>query len=108
MMHDIGKIGVLDSILKKPAELTEEEHDIMKKHSGEGWAIVRLFPRFDHVSYFVLHHHAGYDGKSYPGGLRGSEIPLGARIIAVIDDFDAMVSSRPNRRGLPVKEVLRP
>lgn len=107
LLHDIGKIGVPDSILKKPAKLTEEEYELMKKHPEYGWAIVRLFPGFEHISHFVLHHHESYDGKGYPAGLRGSEIPLGARIIAVIDSFDAMVSSRPYRRGLPVEEALR-
>ena len=106
-LHDIGKIGIPDAILKKPAKLTTEEYDLMKKHPEYGWAIVRLFPHFEHVSHFVLHHHESYDGKGYPGGLRGSEIPLGARIIAVIDSFDAMVSSRPYRAGLPVEEALR-
>jgi HD-GYP domain-containing protein (c-di-GMP phosphodiesterase class II) len=107
LLHDIGKIGVPDSILKKPAKLTEEEYDLMKKHPEYGWAIVRLFPHFEHVGYFVLHHHESFDGKGYSGGLRGSEIPLGARIISVIDAFDAMVSSRPYRMGLPLEEALR-
>jgi HD-GYP domain-containing protein (c-di-GMP phosphodiesterase class II) len=107
LLHDIGKIGVPDSILKKPAKLTDEEYALMKKHPEYGWAIVRLFPCFEHVCYFVLHHHESFDGKGYPGGLQGSEIPLGARIIAVIDSFDAMVSSRPYRRGLPLEEALR-
>ncbi len=107
LLHDIGKIGVPDSILKKPAKLTEEEYDLMKKHPEYGWAIVRLFPSFEHVSHFVLHHHESWDGGGYPGGLKGTEIPLGARIISVIDSFDAMVSSRPYRKGLPVEEALR-
>jgi HD-GYP domain-containing protein (c-di-GMP phosphodiesterase class II) len=107
LLHDIGKIGVPDSILKKPAKLTEDEYGLMKKHPEYGWAIVRLFPQFEHVSYYVLHHHESYDGKGYPGGLRGTEIPLGARIISVIDSFDAMVSSRPYRKGLPTEEALR-
>jgi HD-GYP domain-containing protein (c-di-GMP phosphodiesterase class II) len=107
LLHDIGKIGVPDSILKKPARLTEDEYGLMKKHPEYGWAIVRMFPQFEHVSYYVLHHHESYDGKGYPGGLRGTEIPLGARIISVIDSFDAMVSSRPYRKGLPVEEAIR-
>jgi len=77
LLHDIGKIGVPDSILKKPAKLTAEEYDLMKKHPEYGWAIVRLFPNFEHVSHFVLHHHESFDGKGYPGNLRGTEIPLG-------------------------------
>ncbi len=107
LLHDIGKIGVPDSILKKPTKLTEEEYDLMKKHPEYGWAIVRLFPSFEHVGHFVLHHHESWDGGGYPGGLKGTEIPLGARIISVIDSFDAMVSSRPYRKGMPVEEALR-
>lgn len=107
LLHDIGKIGVPDSILKKPAKLTEDEYELMKKHPEYGWAIVRLFPSFEHVSHFVLHHHESWDGKGYPGGLKGTEIPMGARIISVIDSFDAMVSSRPYRSGLPLEEAIR-
>jgi HD-GYP domain-containing protein (c-di-GMP phosphodiesterase class II) len=107
LLHDIGKIGVPDSILRKPAKLTAEEYELMKKHPEYGWAIVRLLPGFERVGHFILHHHESFDGKGYPGGLQGPEIPLGARIISVIDAFDAMVSSRPYRHGLPVEEALR-
>lgn len=107
LLHDIGKIGVPDAILRKPDRLTEQEYNLMKKHPEYGWAVIRLFPGFERISHFILHHHESYDGKGYPGGLRGSEIPLGARIISVIDSFDAMVSSRPYRQGLPIEEAMR-
>ncbi len=107
LLHDMGKIGVPDSILRKPGKLTKEEYDLMKKHPEYGWGVVRMFPGFESVSHFILHHHESFDGKGYPGGLKSSEIPVGARIISVIDAFDAMVSSRPYRQGLPVEEALR-
>jgi HD-GYP domain-containing protein (c-di-GMP phosphodiesterase class II) len=107
LLHDIGKIGVPDSILRKPDKLTAEEYEMMKKHPEYSWAIVRLFPGLERASMFVLHHHESFDGKGYPGKLKESEIPIGARMVAVIDSFDAMVSSRPYRKGLPVEEALR-
>jgi len=107
LLHDIGKMGVRDSILRKPDKLTKEEYEVMKKHPEYSWAIVRLFPDFDRASMFVLHHHESYDGKGYPGHLKATEIPIGARLVAVIDSFDAMVSSRPYREGLPLEEALR-
>ena len=107
LLHDIGKMGVPDSILRKPDKLTKEEYEVMKKHPEYSWAIVRLFPDFDRASMFVLHHHESYDGKGYPGNLKATEIPIGARLVAVIDSFDAMVSSRPYREGLPLEEALR-
>jgi HD-GYP domain-containing protein (c-di-GMP phosphodiesterase class II) len=107
LLHDIGKIGVPDAILRKPGRLEPDEYNLMKKHPEYGWAIVRLFPKFERIGHFILHHHESFDGKGYPGGLKGSEIPIGSRIIAVIDSFDAMVSSRPYRQGLPFDEALR-
>jgi HD-GYP domain-containing protein (c-di-GMP phosphodiesterase class II) len=107
ILHDIGKIGVPDAILRKPAKLTEEEYAIIKKHPEYGWAVLRAVPGFERVSLFVLHHHEAFDGKGYPAGLRGDEIPIGSRIVAVMDSFDAMVSSRPYRKGMPLEEAIR-
>ncbi|MGH9534783.1 MAG: HD-GYP domain-containing protein [Terriglobales bacterium] len=107
LLHDIGKMGVPDAILQKPGALTDEEYALLKRHSEYGWAILRLIPGFEAVSHFVLHHHERMDGRGYPAGLRGEEIPMGARVIAVIDAFDAMVSDRPYRRGLGGEEALR-
>ena len=106
LLHDIGKMGIPDSVLKSPAKLTEEEWALMKKHPEYGWAIVRLFPEFERASLFVLHHHERYAGGGYPAGLIGTEIPVGARIVAVIDAFDAMTSNRPYRQGLPFDEAI--
>jgi HD-GYP domain-containing protein (c-di-GMP phosphodiesterase class II) len=107
ILHDIGKIGVPDAILRKPAKLTEEEYAVIKKHPEYGWAVLRAVPGFERVSLFVLHHHEAFDGKGYPAGLRGEEIPIGSRIVSVMDSFDAMVSSRPYRKGLPLEEAIR-
>lgn len=107
ILHDIGKIGVPDAVLRKPGALNAEEYEQLKKHSEFGWAITRHYPGLERVSHFILHHHERVDGKGYPGGLRAGEIPPGALVIAVIDAFDAMVSSRPYRKGLPVAEALR-
>ncbi len=107
LLHDIGKVGIPDAILRKPARLTEEEYTLMKKHPEYGWAVLRLLPGFEQASLFVLHHHENYNGKGYPAGLGGTEIPIGARIVSVIDAFDAMVSSRPYRQGMPSEEAVR-
>ena len=107
LLHDIGKIGIPDAILNKPARLTDDEYDRMKKHPEYGWAVLRQIPGLDRASLLVLHHHEAFDGKGYPAGLQGQEIPVGSRIVSVIDAFDAMVSSRPYRRGLPIEEAER-
>ncbi len=107
LLHDIGKVGLPDAILDKPGKLTDEEYEQIKKHCDYGWAILRLLPGFERIGLLVLHHHERIDGRGYPAGLQGEEIPLGARIVAVVDAFDAMVSDRPYRAGLPVEEALR-
>jgi putative nucleotidyltransferase with HDIG domain len=107
LLHDIGKIGISDAILNKPAKLTAEEYELMKKHPEFGWAVLRQVPGMERASLIILHHHESYDGKGYPGGLKGEEIPIGSRIVSVIDAFDAMVSSRPYRQGLPFEEAER-
>ena len=107
LLHDIGKIGIPDSILNKPAKLTDEEYAVMKKHPEYGWAVLRHVPGMERASLMILHHHESFDGKGYPAGLKGDEIPIGSRIVSVIDAFDAMVSWRPYRKGLPVEEAER-
>ncbi len=107
LLHDIGKIGIPDAILNKPSRLTDEEYELMKKHPEYGWIVLRGLPGFERVSLLILHHHESFDGKGYPGGLAGEEIPMGSRIVSVIDAFDAMVSSRPYRQGLPLEEAAR-
>jgi|SRR5580700_4132082 HD-GYP domain-containing protein (c-di-GMP phosphodiesterase class II) len=107
LLHDIGKIGVPDAILKKQGRLTDEERDLMNKHPEYSWSILRLFPGLDKASLFALHHHESYDGKGYPGGLKGDEIPIGSRIVSVIDAYDAMISNRCYRKGIPHEEAVR-
>jgi HD-GYP domain-containing protein (c-di-GMP phosphodiesterase class II) len=107
LLHDIGKVGIPDAILKKPAKLDTDEYALMKKHPEYGWAVVRMLPGFERASLDILHHHESVDGKGYPAGLKGTEIPIVSRIVCVIDAFDAMVSSRPYRAGLSVEEGAR-
>jgi putative two-component system response regulator len=107
ILHDIGKIGVPDRILQKQGPLTPREQQQMNRHPEYGWAILRLFPGFELASLFALHHHERFDGRGYPGGLRGDGIPTGARIVAIVDAFDAMVSDRCYRKGLGLDEAAR-
>jgi HD-GYP domain-containing protein (c-di-GMP phosphodiesterase class II) len=107
ILHDIGKNGVPEAILLKPGKLTDEERRVVEKHSEYGWAILKSIPGLGKASLLVLHHHERMDGLGYPSKLKASEIPIGARIICVIDAFDAMVSDRAYRKGLGVDEAMR-
>jgi len=100
-LHDIGKIGIPDAILRKPAKLTPEEVAIMRTHSRIGYEFVCHIPFLAPAAEIVLAHQESYDGTGYPQGLKGEAIPLGARIFAVADTLDAMTSDRPYRRALP-------
>jgi putative nucleotidyltransferase with HDIG domain len=107
LLHDIGKVGVPDAVLNARTPLNENDWAFIRKHPEYGWAVVRLFAEFERASLFILHHHERCDGRGYPAGLRESEIPVGARIVCVIDAFDAMTSNRPYRSGLPFEEAIR-
>ncbi len=106
ILHDLGKIGIPDEILKKPSRLTIEEQTIMQKHPEYGWAVMRGIPGCETASLLVLHHHEMWDGRGYPAGLKGENIPLGARIVAIADAFDAMTTDRCYRNGMPVEKAL--
>ena len=106
LVHDVGKIGMPESILRKQARLTDDEFAIVKQHPEIGWRILRDIPQFASVLDGVRHHHERIDGRGYPHGLKGDEIPLAARIIAIADTFDAMSSTRTYRAAKPRAMVL--
>jgi putative nucleotidyltransferase with HDIG domain len=98
LLHDVGKIGVPDAILNKPAALTDEEYEVMKQHAVLGFEIVES-AGLPEQARWVRHHHERIDGRGYPDGLAGEAIPLESRIILVADSFEAMTSDRPYRRA---------
>ena len=106
LLHDIGKIGIPDRILNKPDRLTDEEFKIMRSHVTIGYEILKNFRSIAHVTDGIRYHHERYDGKGYVLGLKGEEIPIYGRIIAVADAFDAMASNRIYRQHLDIKEIL--
>lgn len=107
LLHDVGKIGVPDAILKKAAPLTPEERAVINRHPEYSWSILRLFSGLEEASLYALHHHESVDGTGYPAGLKADDIPLASRIVSVIDAYDAMVSHRCYRKGLPHEEAVR-
>jgi putative two-component system response regulator len=107
VLHDLGKIAIPDAILLKPGPLTAEEFAVMRSHSVEGERICLSLRSIAHYLPIIRHHHERIDGAGYPDHLVGKDIPLGARIVAISDAWDAMVSDRPYRRGLDEEEALR-
>ena len=101
LLHDIGKIGVAEPTLQKSGPLTADEWQAMRRHPLIGAQIVAPFEFFARSAPFIRHHHERWDGSGYPDGLAGTAIPLGARIVAVADVFDALTSSRPYRAAIP-------
>ncbi len=106
ILHDIGKIGIPDHILTKPLQLNEEEWREMKRHPEIGYRIAQSTPELSHVADLILSHHERWDGKGYPMGRKGNEIPKMARIIAIIDAFDVMTHSRPYKDAMTVMEAV--
>ena len=107
LLHDIGKIGIPDVILRKPSKLTADEYGMFQQHVALGDAIVRDVPHVEMVRAGIRHHHERWDGKGYLEGLEGDEIPLIGRILAVADAFSAMTTTRPYRKALPLTEALK-
>lgn len=111
VLADIGKIEIAENILTKPGELSDEEWKQMKRHPELGYGILSEFPHLRDCGDIVLAHHERYDGQGYPRGLKGDEIPIGARILLVVDSYTAMTSDRPHRKkmshDMAVKEILR-
>ena len=106
MLHDVGKIGIPGEIINKPGRLTDEEFDIIKSHTVKGAKILESISEMPGLSVGARWHHERYDGKGYPNGLKGEDIPETARIICVADCYDAMSSNRSYRKALP-QEIVR-
>lgn len=107
ILHDIGKIAIDDQILDKPGKLTDKEYEMIKKHPEIGYRILSASKQYAEISNDILHHHERMDGKGYPSGIKGEDIPLNARIISVADAYDAMVFSRPYRASLTKEEAIK-
>jgi HD-GYP domain-containing protein (c-di-GMP phosphodiesterase class II) len=106
LLHDLGKIGVPERILNKSGPLSADEWDLMRRHPVTSAQIVAPLEFFDQGAVIVRHHHERYDGSGYPDGLRGETIPIGARIVAVADVYDALTSDRPYRMRLDHEQAL--
>ncbi|HSQ86338.1 MAG TPA: HD domain-containing phosphohydrolase, partial [Desulfobacterales bacterium] len=106
LLHDIGKVGIPLSVLDKPGALNDDEYAIIKKHPTIGARILEPIASYADIIPIVLQHHERFDGKGYPGGISGNEIDIGARILAVADVYDALVSDRPYRKGWAAKNVI--
>jgi HD-GYP domain-containing protein (c-di-GMP phosphodiesterase class II) len=107
LLHDVGKIGIDDKILKKPAALTDEEYEIMKKHPQKGYKIMSQIPAMKEFLPGMYMHHEMVDGRGYPQGLKGEEIPLMGKIVAVADTFDAMTTERPYQKAMEFEAALQ-
>jgi putative nucleotidyltransferase with HDIG domain len=100
LLHDIGKLGIPDRVLQKPGPLTRDEYDLVKAHATIGADILTAAAFPGSLARIVRHHHENWDGTGYPDGLRGQAIPVGARVLAIVDCYDALTSDRPYRRAL--------
>jgi putative two-component system response regulator len=106
-LHDIGKVGIPDSILFKPGSLTDSEWNTMRSHTTKGESICRHLPSLAPALPVIRHHHERWDGSGYPDGLRGEQIPLLARVLQVADIYDALTNPRPYKRAFSNEEALR-
>jgi putative nucleotidyltransferase with HDIG domain len=100
LLHDIGKLGIPDRLLHKPGPLTADEYDAVKQHVIVGADILSAIPFRGPLALIVRHHHENWDGSGYPEGLKGDEIPIGARVLSIVDCYDALTSDRPYRRAV--------
>ncbi len=105
-LHDLGKVGVPDQILNKRGPLSDEEYEVIKTHPDVGWRMIASHPLSSLIEASIRSHHEKPDGKGYPRGLGGEEIPMDARIVGVCDAFDAMTSTRSYRKGMPIEKAL--
>jgi putative nucleotidyltransferase with HDIG domain len=106
-LHDIGKMAIPDAILRKPGRLTQEEQTLMREHARLGYQMLRRIPFLQEAANIVYSHQERYDGSGYPRGLKGDQIPLGARMFAVADTFDAITSDRPYRAAQSISAARR-
>jgi len=106
ILHDVGKIGIPDQVLNKPDKLTSDEYDLIKLHPSIGAKIIASIPSPTEIATIIRHHHARWDGSGYPDNLAGDGIPLGSRIIAVADCYQAIISDRPYRKGRTHEEAV--
>ena len=106
LLHDIGKLGIPDQLLHKPGPLTADEYAQVKQHAVIGADILSAVPFTGALALIVRHHHENWDGTGYPDGLRGDAIPLGARVLAIVDCYDALTSDRPYRRSLSHERAM--
>jgi putative nucleotidyltransferase with HDIG domain len=106
LFHDIGKIGIEDKILRKPAMLTDQEYTVMKQHPEKGAQMLSKIKAMRDIVPGVRFHHERWDGSGYPLGLKGEQIPIAARIVAVADAFDAMTTNRPYQKAMPFEVAI--
>lgn len=106
ILHDIGKVGIPDDILNKPGSLTSEEFEIMKTHTIIGEKIIKSLKSFDNIRSIIRHHHEKLDGSGYPDGLKGTEIDICTRIVAIVDIYDALTMDRPYRKAMSVEQAF--
>jgi putative nucleotidyltransferase with HDIG domain len=106
LLHDIGKIGTYESILNKPEKLTRAEFNLIKLHAGKGAEMLSAIKQLKEIVPSIKYHHERYDGKGYPDGLKGEEIPILSRILCVADAFDSMLADRPYRKGMAMREIV--
>jgi HD-GYP domain-containing protein (c-di-GMP phosphodiesterase class II) len=107
ILHDIGKVGTDDDVLNKPDSLNLREETLVREHPTKGTLFIAGVENLSHIVPVILHHHERWDGKGYPGRLKGEQIPLHARIVCITDAFDAMMSKRSYREGLDRETAIR-
>jgi len=106
ILHDVGKTAIPAEVLFKPDRLTDQEYTIIKKHPAIGESLLQHVVLFENVRNIVLHHHERWDGRGYPEGLAGENIPILARILCVVDSYDAMTNTRPYREAMKIEDAV--
>jgi len=107
ILHDIGKVAIPEELLLRKGKLSKIEWELIKKHPKIGYNIIRSSPHLAHIADAILSHHEWWDGSGYPQGLKGDEIPLTSRILAIVDAYDAMIGGRPYKSKMNIKEIIK-